>query len=382
MNTAQEESPKVNPIHKKIIISVSILLLVAILGIALWPNKSLNQNKTATVANTSASNVSATQDSITISSDKVQDYANNNPGIPVSNIITTAPINDIKKDKSGRIWIATEKGVYSLENNEITEYSNNNGRFPFPQAECIECDNNTIYVGSLYGLCKFKSNKFYEVTSEYTLPSKVLWDIKWDGSNIWLATQKGCAFTNSEGKSAILDTTSTNNGLKDSWCINILRFSDWLAISHDKGISLWNINFPAANPRAWKNIEHAKNQISRPIQDMVFDGKNLWFATTKGLMFLTTPIDDMFNKFSSEMICYTEIHGLPSNNVTTLAAHKNIIWIGTDKGLGLFKNGQLQTITSINGEKVEGIRKLYINGDMLWIGSNRGLQFINTAMVE
>ncbi len=333
-----------------------------------------------------------------------------NISIAFSQILPTPPVNDIKVDQYKRVWIATEKGVFKLENDELTSFTTDNGKYPFPQANCIEYDGKTIWVGSLFGICRFnESGKFINETKSFSLPSNVIWDILWDGEQLWISTQNGVAFFKSlkidniingvtsdssaeENTARFLDKTTTNDGLRSSWCTNIARFSipghsNWLAITHDNGLSVLNLAFQGADPRSWKNIDHAKSSISRPIHDMVFDGKNIWLGTPTGLMMLNTPLIEFPSNFTTDMISYSKLHGLPSNNINSMVYHKNSIWLGTSNGLARLRNNQIQIVSDISGKKPESIRKLAIQGDsdnitLLWIGTDSGIQFINTQMAD
>lgn len=330
--------------------------------------------------------------------------------IAFSQILPTPPVNDIKVDQYKRVWIATEKGVYKLENDELTAFTQENGKYPFSQATCIESDGKNIWTGSLFGICRFnESGKFVNETNSFSLPSNVIWDILWDGEQLWISTQKGVAFFKSliidnlingitsdkaaeDNSTKVLDKTTTNEGLQSSWCTNIARYSipghsNWLAVTHDNGLSVLNLAFPAADPRSWKNINHAKSYISRPIHDIIYDGNNIWLGTPTGLMMINTKLRDFPGNFSTEMISFSELHGLPSNNINSLVYHKNTIWLGTSNGLARLRNNQIQIISDISGKKPENIRKLALQGDgdnitLLWIGTDSGIQFINLQTAD
>lgn len=338
-----------------------------------------------------------------------------NISIAFSQILATPPVNDIKVDQYKRVWIATEKGVYKLENDELTAFTQENGKYPFSQATCIESDGKYIWAGSLFGICRFnESGKFVNETNSFPLPSNVIWDVLWDGEQLWISTQKGVAFFKSsridnlingitsdnttednsteDNAAHILDKTTTNNGLRSSWCTKIARYSipahsNWLAVTHDNGLSVLNLAFPAADPRFWKNIDHAKSYISRPIHDMIYDGSNIWLGTPTGLMMINTKLRDFPGNFSTEMISFSELHGLPSNNINSMVYHKNTIWLGTSNGLARLRNNQIQIISDISGKKPENIRKLALQGDgdnitLLWIGTDSGIQFINLQTAD
>lgn len=372
---------------KYAVISLVVVLLISIATLVAFKHKEgAESDKSAP----KTQNLDSSRQNLGIISPESKTKATHNANtgkrisIPYSNLIKLPPVNDIKADKSGKVWIATENGVYKYENNEISKYTLENGKYPFRQAECIEIENNNVLVGSLYGVsCLNHSVKFVDKTKEYELPSSIIWEIKWDGNNLWFATQNGIAFKSIQKPTITLNSQNTNNGLRNNWCTHLLRFSNWLAISHDSGISLWYLNMQAANPTAWRNLDKTKSAISRPIRAMVFDGKKLWIGTPTGLMLLNTNTDKLYSRFSSELISFSELHGLPSNSINTMVFHKDSIWLGTSKGLAriIIHNNQIQTVSPITGEYNETIRKLALQDDILWIGTNKGVQFINTAMV-
>ena len=325
--------------------------------------------------------------------------------VAFSQLLNTPPVNDIKIDQYKRVWVATEKGVYKIENDELTAFTVENGKYPFAQANCIEFDGKNIWIGSLFGICVYnEKGKFINQNSNFSLPSNIVWDILWDGEQLWVATQNGIAFyksliidnilngiyfdkNNEENKTKFLDNKNTNNGLRSSWGTKIARYYNWLAVIHDNGLSLLNLAFPAADPRSWKNIDHAKSYMSRPIHDIIFDSKNIWLGTPKGLMMINTPLKDFESRFSTEMVSFLKLHGLPSNNINSMAYFKNTIWLGTDNGLAKLRNNQIQIVSDISGKKPQKIRKLAIQGDtdniiLLWIGTDSGVQFINTQMAD
>mgnify|MGYP000706048854 CR=1 FL=1 len=79
---------------------------------------------------------------------------------------------------------------------------------------------------------------------------------------------------------------------------------------------------------------------------------------------------------------YTNIHGLPSNRINSIIAHKNAVWVGTDNGLARIKEEKIQTISSTEAKSPSNIKSLCASGDILWLGTESGIQFINTAMVD
>ncbi len=303
--------------------------------------------------------------------------------VPFSKVFPTPPVNDIFVDPKGRVWVAHEAGIGCIYEEQLQNYSSESGSFPYPQAGCLAFDGKSVWVGTLSGLCiQNESGRFVRSELSETLPSQVIWSLKWDGTTLWAGTQNGAAFMKPGSGFQTLNEHNTNNGLRNNWCRNIDRVGGWFLAAHDRGLSIWNINFPASNPELWKNVDHARSAISRPITDIAFDGRNIWLSTARGALMLSTPVERFFNDFMPNVVSYSRIHGLPGNRVNTLIAHRGAIWIGTDEGLARIRNERIQLIAASSGDFSPHIRKLSASGDILWIGTDKGVQFINTAMVD
>ena len=303
--------------------------------------------------------------------------------IPFSKPIVTAAVNDLLVDPSGTVWAATETGVTSVQNDIVTHYSLADGTFPFPQAECLAHDGKQLWVGTLFGLCqKSQNNRFVRADVSESLPSQLIWDMTTDGTTLWVGTQKGAAFLNKEGTFTTIDEKSSNSGLRQNWCKQIFRMGSWFVAAHDKGISLWNTSFPAANPEWWKNIDHARAGLTRPVTDIAFDGKHLWLSTPRGVLHLTTPVDRFFSDFVPNLVSYSRIHGLPADRISSIISHKDSLWLATDEGLARINKEVIQLISPESGNFARRIRKLASSGDLLWLGTDNAIQFINTAMVD
>ncbi len=306
-----------------------------------------------------------------------------NKAVPFSRLFKTPPVNDLLIDPRGITWVATEEGICSIREDAVKSFSIADGSFPFPQAESLAYDGKNLWAGTLYGLClQNDSGRFVRSELSDSLPSQIIWNLNWDGATIWAGTQNGIAFMKPGSGFQTINETNTNGGLRNNWCRKIARPATWLMAAHDRGLSIWNINFPASNPELWKNIDHARAAISRPITDMAFDGKNMWLGTARGVLLLTTPVERFFNEFNPSLVSFSSIHGLPANRVNSIIAHRNAIWVGTDEGLARIKEDKIQLIAASSGDSPSGIRKLTASGDILWIGTNKGVQFLNTAMVE
>jgi ligand-binding sensor domain-containing protein len=303
--------------------------------------------------------------------------------VPFSRPVTTATINDLVVDPAGTLWAATEAGVTSIQNDVITHYRLTDGTFPFPQAQCLAHDGRRLWVGTLFGLCVLNENKrFVRSEASTGLPSQIIWDLTSDGKTLWAGTQEGAAFLDKDGAFVVINEENSNGGLRQNWCQRVFRMDNWFVIAHDNGISLWNITFPAANPEWWKNVDHARAGLTRPVTDFAFDGKHLWLSTPRGVLHLTTPVNRFFSDFIPNLVSYSRVHGLPADRINSMIHHRGALWVATNEGLARIKDEHIQLISPESGNFARRIRKLTASGDLLWLGTDNAIQFINTAMVD
>ncbi|NLF97787.1 MAG: hypothetical protein GX569_13700 [Candidatus Riflebacteria bacterium] len=303
--------------------------------------------------------------------------------IPFSRPVKTAAVNDLLVDPAGTLWAATEAGIVSIRNDQIKHYRLADGTFPFPQAQCLAHDGSRLWAGTLFGLCVFNENKrFVRAEASRGLPSQMIWDMTSDGKTLWVGTQSGAAFLGKDDNFVVIDEEGSNGGLRQNWCQRIFRVENWFVASHDNGISLWNTSFPAANPEWWKNIDHARSGLTRPVTDFAFDGKYLWLSTPRGVLHLTTPVSRFFSDFMPNLVSYSRVHGLPADRINSMIHHRGALWVATNEGIARIKNEHIQLISPESGNFARHIRKLAASGDLLWLGTDNAIQFINTAMVD
>lgn len=304
--------------------------------------------------------------------------------LPFSQLVETGRVNDMATDLDGNLWVATENGVTSIssDRNTIKHYSLKDGTFPFAQASSVVFDGKTLWVGSLFGLCKLSKSKLFVTADEsFLLPSQVVWDLYWDTKTLWISTQEGIGFITNDRELQILTQETTNKALKNYWCKNIEKIKHWFIVLNDSDISFWNTNYPASNPEIWRTLNIESSPLPRTINGLTTDDNHLWLATSNGLYQLTVPVDKFFNESLNKFKTYTKLNGLASNNIGGVIHHKDAIWVGTSEGLAYIKNERVQMIYPNFGEFHKDIRRLHAIGDILWLGTNNGVQFINTAMV-
>jgi len=125
------------------------------------------------------------------------------------------------------------------------------------------------------------------------------------------------------------------------------------------------------NGHKWTTVNMPNRQISNSVQTMLStsDG-SLWFGTNgAGLIQLKDSKWTIYDKKSG---------ALANNIVNTLAVTitslgQLTIWVGTETGLSAFSNDKWQTYTSENSRlPSDNIETLFADKDILWIGTNGG----------
>lgn len=327
-------------------------------------------------------NQSASSNEIVTTTAKTENQQNHGK-IRFSELIETAPVNDIISDYEGGVWVATEKGMCHIVNNSLTNYSYSEGSFPYTQAQSVTFVGKELKVATLFGLCKLnESGRFIKDSISSIIPSQLLWDISYDGNNLWIGSIKGISFITRNDSITTLTSENTMGSLKDNWCKRIKNVANFLVSIHDKGISIWDTSFLASNPNAWKNIEFSKSILNRPINDVTYDGQYLWLATGNGVCKLLTQLHKLTYEKNFKFSTFTKLQGLASDNIRSIVFAKGSIWVGTSEGLAKIKDDQVQMVFPDSGSHNNNIRKIYASDDILWIGTDKGIQYINMATVK
>jgi ligand-binding sensor domain-containing protein len=189
---------------------------------------------------------------------------------------------------------------------------------------------------------------------------------------------------------------TVNNDAKTNNIISIKLDGDSLIwFGSESGVHIYDKNEDINDKNSWSFLTNKKGGFAQSgdavsIHDMLFDYKNVWFATDE----FVTPQQPKFNiggifefdrKFRWESISKED--GLPGNGIYCLERTGNYIWSGIysfdkkkggeyGKGLVYFNrlNNQIYPV-DLNKLNINTsvIFSLYFDGDDLWIGSDKGL---------
>lgn len=233
-------------------------------------------------------------------------------------------------------------------------YSAESG-LPFVQVFCLYQDHfGYLWSGGYGGLSRFDGKIFKNFTKKDGLLDNYVNAICEDDSNyLYIATNKGINVFKNDfylSKKQFI----TLNGLAATAIQN--ADNDLLYIGTNKG--LYKLNKT--------KVSHITQIGNRKINCIYKRSKNEFYVGTDNGLFLLK--DNLIKEFTLQ-------NGLASNHINCISNYKNMIVVGTTKGLTMF-NSSLQnpeTYKIENGLIEENIKTLLNDDDKLWIGSNTGL---------
>lgn len=252
-------------------------------------------------------------------------------------------VRDIKQEKDGTIWVATEKhGIYS--------FVYNNGRA--------------------------KNIKNFNV-EEYSLCSNSVRKMFLDNGGVWLATLNGVAIIENENVLNITYSEQRPDGISSGSVHDIIKDKSggYYLATYRGGVNYYhpqNNLFSHIEKVAFVDNELTSSAVTCFIED---ENKNLWIGTGEGgVSYWDTHKNSVLNTFLN----YNK--GLSNNNVKCMQIDKNgNLWIGTFSGLNYFspKTKTVEqfyadpgNLNALNKNQIHGI---YIDDyNNAWIGLNGG----------
>lgn len=325
------------------------------------------------------------------------------------NSIASYQINNIYKDRSGVLWIATNKGLcfFTQKNNKF-----NNSflakQFDFETTKLnsqntttlLKTKNGNLFIGTDNGLFySFKSQRGIELKKYSQLSKENIWSLAQDKSeNIWIGTYgqglfqlnlKNNKVVNHDILKAIITSSSRNffksllvddknNLWLGTWGVGLARFNlSNKKLTHYHHES--NNNKSISHDDVWAIYQDSKSRI--------------WIGTSGGgLNLFDQSNGGIFYRLNSDS---QNQQGLNSNSINSICESlintnsndETILWVGTSNGLNkividnlTFKNSPVPKIkkaihyTIQNGLADNSIKSIVEDGNgNLWLGTSCGI---------
>ena len=320
----------------------------------------------------------------------VFDKRNTKGGI-LSNFVTSLCVS---ADSS--LWIGTDGGgVTRLKGGIFTPITIRPG-LPENGVRCIAEDHEgVIWCGNSNGLTRLKGGQCLPGVEglSYSWVNCLLVD---RSGTIWVGTNGGGLFRSSQG---VFTAATEANALCGTVVMSMCQDSAGdLWIGAEKG-TLTRLSKEGVRTYT---IKGARGAVSAVLRD--HEGRT-WVGTEDGLLAqfiepdslvsfgrsggeVTSLFEDAENNLwvgrnggglqrmrKGKFVSYTELDGLPGNNVQVLCADPNgSTWVGTTAGLSHYMNNVFTTYLMQDGFPVEGVISLHANRQgMLWVGTSTGL---------
>lgn len=321
--------------------------------------------------------------------------------ITEKNGLSSNNVSHVSYDKHGKLWGATDKGVFAIQLPSIyTHFSQAEGLFG--EILSIEKLGSTIYVGTTDGLY-YLNNKTFILVNQIR---HACWQLKKQGDNLLAASASGVYRIASNGNVQQLSTASTTAVMADEeklYCgemdglfvyengirRHICNADKVVKIIKDKTGAIWIQNLYG---RVWKK-EPGKAFVQKVI------GKNADEIATlieyRGTVLPISPMDTKPFPFPLYSYCDSDgntwltdnkgkspycfkngakqvffselVYPLMDFSVRAMLVDSRYVWMGGDKGLNVIDCSRKDPLKEITPKL--HIRSIYLHGDsILWGG--------------
>jgi len=265
---------------------------------------------------------------------------------------------DVLCDKKDNVWIATSgNGMFMYDGKVFTQFSTLQGLTNNVVLSLLEDKYSNIWCSTYGGgICQYTAKQFTYYSEFEGLPSNLVRAIVVNkDSTFWFATSGGglCFYDN---KNFI--TYNTKNGLTSNYV---------LAATNDKDNNLWFATSGGGISKHCNNSFfnlNSKNGLKTDyFLSLISTKQNKIIAGSYGY--------GLFIIDGNKIINYNKKHGLDAININSLVEdNSNNIWIGTDNGLFVLKNGKIKKIKPDVFNKNVQILTLYCdNNNKIYIGT-------------
>ena len=294
-------------------------------------------------------------------------YCNNTPvkNFKLESGLSSNYIRTIHKDSKGLIWFGTDTGLDSYDGIQIVNYGK---RFKTPLKGAVqsilESSDGALWIGNEQGAFHYKKNGNTITFVNFNKPTiNVRKIIRAANKKIYFGTEKGLFVLDSVNfkASPLLLKNNANEPPSLTGIIEDNQQKLWISSfeglysydTNDKQIEFFPINagYESNKIRSIVNIENNKIALGTENAAFIFDIKTKRFSV---------------------------ISGSENKLVTTLAANKEELFIGTDAN-GILVRNLTSNSTSTFYSGIDPVFSiLYDNNGLLWSGSfNEGVNYFN-----
>ncbi len=275
-------------------------------------------------------------------------------------LYTTEKVNSFLVDRKNKLWIASNRGAYLIEDGKRTNFKRADGLTNGTISDLLETEDGSIWLSSYEGLFNYQNARFTNISADIGSASKYINCLLTDQSGkIWLGTQdQGLEIYNPEDSTWLLlndDLGLCNNNVK--------------TIQEDSWGSIW---IGTSGGGMCKYLGQQFNHLdisTRP-------GDNLVYAITQdtsGNMWLAAADDGVVRLDSSGITRFNRNNGFVNSKTKALLRDRTgRIWLGTnDDGLAYY-NGETFEFLEVNNQPVARLCKDLLEDETgnIWAASS------------
>jgi ligand-binding sensor domain-containing protein len=265
--------------------------------------------------------------------------------------------------------------------------------------EGLKVDENSVWVATMGGLRLY--DKELETWTTYTKPVSLTGNevraITADDRYVWCGTNQGISrydkiegvwthFQSQGGRIEIKIGNETwewwreesNEGLMDNSITGLAADDRYLWITTQRGANRYD-----KTAHIWDRYSQQNGLPTNSITSVAADASDVWFSTSKGLCRYPRMSDD-----PNAWVTYTSMieirpmvfsqeyaSSLVSNKIRTIAAEKDYIWAGTERGVSRYDKRQdtWQTYTHEDGLIDDKVSCIAVDRDSVWFGTAKGV---------
>jgi ligand-binding sensor domain-containing protein/signal transduction histidine kinase len=285
--------------------------------------------------------------------------------------LTGGSVNSLIEGHDGTIWVGTHFGLFRFRDDSWTRMGPESGLADESVSSTFEDSQGTLWIGTTNGVFRrtAHSDTFERVVSASYWGHRVTED---RSGRIWITDPRVGARPLSALAAAPADATAPPPGTSPTEGLGVQMLSDrhnnlWIATL---GQGLWRMHASNAEPPTIDKLNINNGLLSNSVRAVLEDHKgNVWIGTENGLQQLSEKT-------------LTGLTGLGLVRVIEAGADGSV-WVGTTTGLVRFRNGRRDRY-GLHGELPSPfVTALHTDRQgALWIATDRGVtQFINERFV-
>jgi ligand-binding sensor domain-containing protein/two-component sensor histidine kinase len=244
--------------------------------------------------------------------------------------IAREPIWTSLCDSKGRLWFGSSGGLYLIENDELTTYTEEDSLLHNKISSLHEDELGNIWIGSSGGITRYDGEHFSNWGKKQGFPgNNVRAIVQGNDGTLWCGTSSGLVHYDQHKSPATFELFTAEDGISANRIKCMVKGPNndlWLGTSY--GITHYD---GETFSQILVSTEHLENGINFLELD---DDNNLWIGINKGAYRLR--LQPWFDEHRVDKDLFTDLDGIQSPETNLNASFKDSkgnLWFGTSEAL-------------------------------------------------